>query len=152
MGHGSPIGQSGVTYETPNVDWLLEGKGAFRKTVVLEEGSVDSGGDRTTLLRSGLVLGKITATGDDQSKYAPCDLSKSDGREAAMGILLFPVDMLDEENNTGDRKGVMLFGPAYVDASKGYVYDSGGTQQTLDGEATPLTALRGDGMVFKGDA
>lgn len=153
MGYGSDIGVGTEHLDTPNRDWLLDDRG-FRKTVIIEENSQDPGnaGERVTKLRSGLVMAKLTATGADQGKYMPCDLSLSNGRETAAGILLSKVDMIDAEGSTGDRLATIVFGPHYVDASKCYVEDASSDQQTLDGESTALTSLRGDGMVFKGDA
>lgn len=154
MGYGSQIGMGSARYDQPTDDWLLEKGGGFTKTVTLLSTTVDAGntGERTTKLRSGLVLGKITATGANQNKYAACDEDSSDGSEAAKGILLHKVDMLDEDGQAGDRLGTMLFGPAYVDPAKCYVSTSGDGATTLDQDSTSLTALRGDGMVFKGDA
>ncbi len=152
MGHGSPIGVGPERTDTPNRVWLLAPGGSFRKPVVIASGAADAGntGERTTKLRSGLVLGKITA-GPDQGKYAPCNEAATDGSGTAMGILLSKVDMLDEEGMPADRAGTLLFGPALVDPAKCFC-TTAGNPTTLAACATSLTALRGDGMVMKGDA
>jgi len=153
MGYGSPIDLGTERTDTPNRDWLLKKGGAFTKGIIIESATVDSGnsGERTTKLRSGLVMGKITATGSNQNQYTQCNEGASDGSQGAMGILLSKIDTLDEDGQAGDRIGTLLFGPAYVDATKCYV-TTGGSQVTLANAATSLAALRGDGMVFKGDA
>ena len=153
MGHGAPIGVSPERTDSPNRAWLLATGAAFRKPVVLVSTSADAGntGERTTKLRSGLVLAKVTAAGPDQGKYAPCNEAATDGTGAAMGILLSKIDMLDDEGVAAERGATLLFGPAFVDAAKCFC-TTGGSQTTLAACATSLTALRGDGMVFKGDA
>ncbi len=154
MGYGSPIGVGTERTDTPNRDWLIQMRGGMTKAVVIKSAAVDAGntGERTTKLRSGLVLGKITATGSNSGKYAQCDETASDGTQSAMGILLSKVDMLDADGTAIDQAATMLFGPAYVDSTKCFCTISGTGATTLSAASTSLTALRGDGMVFKGDA
>lgn len=154
MGNGSPLLVGTERTDTPNRDWLITLGGGFKKPVVILSSAVDAGntGERTTKLRSGLVLGKITATGSNSGKYKECAENASDGSQGAMGILFSKIDMLDEDAQAADRLGTLLFGPAYVDSTKAYCSLTAGTQTTLSACSTSLTALRGDGMVFKGDA
>ena len=154
MGHGSPIMVGTERTDTPNRDWLITLGGGFKKPIVIVSTAVDSGntGERTTKLRSGLVLGKITATGASQGKYKECAENASDGSQGAMGILYSKVDMLDADAVAIDSLGTLLYGPSYVDSAKSYCSLTAGTQTTLSACSTSLTALRGDGMVFKDDA
>jgi hypothetical protein len=153
MGHGSPIGVGPERADSPNRGWLLAPGGSFRKPVVIVATALDAGntGERTTKLRSGLVLGKITAAGPDQGKYAPCNEAATDGSQVAQGILLSKIDLFDDEGIPAERGGTLLFGPALVDPAKCFC-TTGGNPTNLGACAASLTALRGDGMVFKGDA
>lgn len=56
----------------------------------------------STTLRSGYVLGKITASG----KYVPYDDASSDGREAAAGVLYN--ELVNEEVTAQDMDGVVI--------------------------------------------
>lgn len=64
-------------------------------------------------LKSGIVLGKITATG----KYGPYDNAAVDGRETAAGILFSAVKVPDTADTTKDTNGAVLV-HGFVIASK----------------------------------
>lgn len=49
---------------------------------------------------TGLVLGRITASGANLGKYAPYDNAATDGRQVAAGVLYGPVDA-----TSGDMRG-----------------------------------------------
>lgn len=75
---------------------------------VIAAATVDSGNTPTTLLRPGLVLGKITASG----KYTQFSATATDGSQVAVGILPIGLRMTDIDGVTGDRNfSILLSGP-----------------------------------------
>ena len=60
---------------------------------VIDSGLVTPDADGEKYLKEGTVLAKVTATG----KLAPYDDSKTDGREVAVGILIYPVLASEDE-------------------------------------------------------
>lgn len=62
-----------------------------RQTITITSGATDSTNTPTTLLRAGLALGKITATGF-YTAYSP---TATDGSQFAEGVLEVEVNMLD---------------------------------------------------------
>lgn len=72
--------------------------------VVLASTALDATGTPTTVLRKGLVLGKITASG----KHAQYDPAATDGSQFPVGVLRESVDLYDPRAGaTTDRNGLM---------------------------------------------
>lgn len=75
---------------------------------VIAAATVDSANTPTTLLRPGLVLGKITASG----KYTQYSATATDGSQVAVGVLPIGLRMTDIDGTTGDRNfAILLAGP-----------------------------------------
>lgn len=68
---------------------------------------------RTTILRAGLVLGRITASG----KYAQYNDGASDGTQTAVGLLLSDVDLLDASAVAQDVPAVIMQAGEFDEAS-----------------------------------
>lgn len=95
--HAVPGTLSGP-YGTPSRAYLISKDGAVRVIKEILVGTTDATNttNRTTYLRQGLVLGKVTASG----KYtAYDDDGTDDGRRVALGVLDEDVDMLDNFGN-----------------------------------------------------
>ena len=93
-------------------------------TVLIVSTAVDSGNTAisTSILRAGLVLGKITASG----KYKQYDDAASDGSQTAVGILARDVDLRAPVTGTvGDTPAVIMT-VAEVDESKCIGIDANG--------------------------
>src|SRR3954464_1470002 len=93
-------------------DWLKreEDSQYSREQVTVLSGSNTTG----TPLKSGTILGKITATG----KYKPQTLAAVDGSQTAAGILLVPVDA-----GAADKRAVLVARDAIV-MQYGLIYGS----------------------------
>lgn len=78
---------------TPAYDWLVQTDTFEQKGVAIDPAARDAAGGHTptTTLRSGLVMGLVTAT----KKWKEYDNADADGTEVARGILLHPVRLLD---------------------------------------------------------
>jgi len=75
----------------------------IEKGITIAAAARDSGNThRTTTLRPGLVLGKIT----DSGKYAQYDPSAVDGTEVAACILKDQVRVVDEDGNAVDASAI----------------------------------------------
>lgn len=62
-----------------------------RVSILLDTSAIDAGNSPTSVLRPGLILGRITATG----KYADYDPTATNGTQVAELVLLEEVNMLD---------------------------------------------------------
>ena len=109
----------------PDRSYIVDDSTIVLATVEIDTAAVDSGNTdlRTTYLRAGLGLGKVTASG----KYKEYDDGDTDGTEDLVAILNEDVDMLD-------INGTALAGPimatvviaGYVDADKIIGIDANG--------------------------
>ena len=82
----------------PNYAWISDKEKLVTVSVLIDHTAADAGlpaGYPTGLLRSGLLLGKVTATGEFK-EYTP---AAADGTETAAGILLHAVPMRDPFGN-----------------------------------------------------
>jgi hypothetical protein len=80
-----------------------------RETAHFESGVIvstatDSGATPTTVLRPGLLMGKVTSSG----KWKQYDPAATDGSEVAQGILRNGVNMLDTSGSAADKAGVFV--------------------------------------------
>lgn len=82
----------------------------------------------TSILRAGLILGKITASG----KYAQYNNAASDGTETAVGILVNTIDLRDSTGTQQDTPAVMAT-VAEIDANN--IPASGTNYTGLDANA-----------------
>lgn len=99
-------------------EFLLDGIHVIRKNVVLASAARD---DSATVLRRGLVLGEVTASG----KYKEYDDSDSDGTEVARCILDEEIDLKDTNGDVQDAYATaVVFG--YVDNSMLFGIDANG--------------------------
>lgn len=72
-----------------------------RGTVVISSAAVDAGASPTTKLRSGLILGKITASG----LYKQYDPAATDGSEVALLVLAEEMSTLDSAGAVANKEG-----------------------------------------------
>lgn len=73
-------------------------------TVIMVSTAVDAGSSPTTVLRSGLVLGKVTASG----KYKQHDGTATDGSEVAVLVLNQEMSTLDYAGAAADKEAHVL--------------------------------------------
>lgn len=92
MGAAVFTGQTSVV--TGRVDLALRG------TVIMVSTAVDAGSSPTSVLRAGLVLGKITASG----KYKQHDPTATDGSEVAVAVLAEEMSTLDYAGVAADKE------------------------------------------------
>ena len=112
-------------YTSPDRSYIVDDKTIIKATVRINASAADAGNTtlRTTYLRAGLGLGKITATG----QYKEYNAGGSDGSETLVGILDEDVDTLDDAGNalTAPIMADIIIG-GYVDADKIILIDAAG--------------------------
>ena len=104
----------GTALESTEREFLAGNIASWQRiAVVLDSTAVDSGNTPTTLLRRGLLLGKLSAS----NQYVDYDPTATDGSEIAVGILLDNVNMLNAAGSAVDKVAEMVwFG--YVKAAQ----------------------------------
>ena len=112
-------------YTTPSRKYIVDGESILIASVEIDPASRDAGNTtlRTTYLRAGLGLGKVTANGD----YKEYDNGNSDGTETLAAILNEDVDVLDPAGNaitTPIMAAVVIGG--YIDADEIIGIDAAG--------------------------
>lgn len=133
-------------YFQPRYSWLVSDiEKVLHVTVQIDLAAVDPDLPATYpagLLRSGLILGKVTATG----VYKEYDDGDSDGTEVATGILLHPVYLRNPLTKAAFASGTKVFGEMVV--GNAIVDGSGidGSDGNLD--ANGRTDLRALGIKF----
>jgi hypothetical protein len=100
------------TAET-NIQWNAGRFMVFGSPEVLSGAARDSGNTPTTILRAGLVLGKIASSG----KLAQYDPTATDGTQQAYAFMPFPMRMTDFDANDVDRTITPIIG-GFVKASQ----------------------------------
>ena len=106
------IGFSAEETATPS-EFLLDSH-TIEKGVTIDSAARDAGNTgKTTTLRPGLVVGKVTATG----KCKQYDASATDGTETAVGILKDQVKVVDGSGNAVDANDAVLVIHGRVDES-----------------------------------
>lgn len=109
------IGPVAGGYMTPSYAWIVNPDTLEYATVQLDNTARDPLNTtfRTTYLRPGLALGKVTATG----RYKEYDDADGDGTEVARCILAQGVDLLDPLGNvrTDHPAGVSVVVGGHVD-------------------------------------
>src|SRR5687768_2726809 len=96
----------------PNYAWIRNKESLISVPVLLDHAAADAtlpAGYPSGTLRSGLVLGKVTATGE----YKEYDNTDADGTQTATGILLHAVRLKDPFGNALDS-GQEVFGQMVV--------------------------------------
>ncbi len=97
------VGFGAERLNTPT-EFLLDSH-TMERGVCIDKTARDAGNSgKTTTLRPGLVLGKISGTG----KYAQYDPSANDGTEVATGILKDQVKVIDEDATAVDAMGAQV--------------------------------------------
>lgn len=97
------VGFAAEETATPS-EFLLDSH-VMQKGITVDDTARDAGNTgKTTTLRPGLVMGKITASG----KYAQYNNSASDGTQTAIGILKDQVKVIDENANAVDAQAVLV--------------------------------------------
>jgi len=127
---------AGVTSKSNSpYGWLL--RIALTEKVTIDDTAVDAGNTgQTHILRAGLVMGKITASGK-MAHYAP---GASDGTETAYGILLSDVDTKDGDPGAtaADMPGLLLIAGEVHDAANNcLLWDSAAAADFLKGGGSP---------------
>lgn len=124
------IGVTDGPFMTPNYEWIVNHRTLeFSSPVEIDDAARDAGNTdyRDTLLRPGLLMGKVTAS----SKFKEYDDSDADGTETAVGVLYEAVDLLDSEGNAvtaathGPIMAIIVVG-GYIDADLLYGIDAAG--------------------------
>jgi len=118
-GFGLPgMGSLKETYEADILWGGDDAKGhSLWKSGVVSSTARDDGNSPTTILRPGLILGKITSTGE----YAQYANGASDGTETAVAILAEGLNMLDQFGGTGPDRVVRVLVDGPVKASRLFV-------------------------------
>lgn len=102
QGHFGVPGQTAAVFTQEN-EFLWGGDESripvLRKSIVVDGTARDAGNTPTTVLRQGLLLGKVTATG----KHKQWDASAVDGTEDVAGILPVELVMTDQLGVDQDR-------------------------------------------------
>jgi len=94
------------TQTQTSVEFLVDPNWKVVKTVTIDSTALDAGnGQRTSILRKALCLGKVTASGD-HVEYDEDGVD--DGREVMAGILMEEVDLFDDTGVVADSTGLML--------------------------------------------
>ena len=110
-------GQSSAVFTTEN-EVLWGGDESripvLRKSVVIDGTTRDAGNTPTSVLRAGLLLGKVTATG----KITDYDPGASDGTENVYGVLQIEQVMVNQFSGLDEDKlaPVIVFGPVKASA------------------------------------
>ena len=126
---------------TPSYAWVVNQDTLEFGVVSIDASAASDAGNsafRTTYLRPGLALGKITATG----LYAHYQPAAGDGTETIAAILAQGVDLLDPlgQTKTEDPAGVKVVLKGHVDADQIILIDAAGK-----------TDLRNAGFLLKED-
>ena len=104
-------------YMTPSYAWIVNPDSLEDVAVQIDTTARDAGNTayRTTYLRPGLVLGKVTATG----RYKEYDDTDADGTEVAKGVLGQGVDLLDPLGvaKTEHPAGVRMVRQGHIDGA-----------------------------------
>lgn len=95
------------------------------KGIVLVSTAVDAGNTPTTLLRNGLLLGKVTSSG----KYKEYNPAGTDGSQICRGYLEDPVNMLDTGGTAADKAGRMVVWAFDVKATELLLLDAKARRQ-----------------------
>jgi len=108
-----PGSLSSGKYFAPNYSWLCDAAAAKPITVEISHAAVDAtlpATYPTGLLRSGLVMGKITVGG----KYKQYDDAAVDGSQVAVGVLLHPVNPTLDHTGNAIASGTVVLGAIIV--------------------------------------
>lgn len=127
---------TGATF-TPSYSWLINTDVFEQKGVAIDPAARDATNTPTTTLRSGLVMGQVSAT----KKWKEYDNADADGTETAKGILLHPIALVD------------AFGAAAVSPISGAVLIKARVRGTLliGLDAAGKTELKAQGFMFEED-
>lgn len=113
-------------YMTPSYNWIVNPDTLELAVVQVDNTARDAGNTtfRTTYLRPGLILGKVTATG----RYKEYDNTDADGTETAKCILNQGVDLVDPLGvaRTDHPAGISVAVGGHIDADLCYGVDSAG--------------------------
>lgn len=123
----------------PHNAWLLNPETAVVKMMELDSSARDAGSTPTTLLRSGLVLGLITAT----KKVMEYNGADNDGTETAIGILLGNAYLVDP---FGGALTSTMFVPVVI---QGRVRSQ--TTDLYGIDAAAIVELRAQGFIIEED-
>lgn len=109
-------GQGAAVFDTPRE---IVSQGFDSSQFVFDSGIIvgtarDAGNSVTTVLRPGLLLGKVTSTG----KYIQWDATATDGSQYFAGILWKELRATDFDANNTDRDFTILVGRGVLQASK----------------------------------
>lgn len=110
-GYGLPGQGAGSTTVENEFIWGGDDRqlGILRRSIVLSSTTADAANTPTTDIRKGLLLGKITSTGE----FAQWDASATDGTENIQGILSVAVRSIDFNGSSVDRAppGIIVKAP-----------------------------------------
>jgi hypothetical protein len=98
----SKIQPKTTSYEAPGEFLATDDYQLIPGGVTVDSGTVTSAGDGSKVLKSGELMGKVTASG----KFGPYDSGVSDGREVFVGHLFYEVDVTEGD----DLGSVMIVG------------------------------------------
>lgn len=124
------IGLTDGPFMTPDYSWIVNQRTLeFSAPMEIDDAARDAGNTtyRTTYLRPGLAMGKVTVGG----KLKEYDDGNADGTETLFAILYEGVDLIDSEGNPvilathGPVMGVCVVG-GHIDADKVIGIDANG--------------------------
>jgi hypothetical protein len=121
------IGPVSGGFMTPSYAWIVNPDTMEYTKVQIDTSEASDAGNtdfRTTYLRPGLALGRITATG----LYAHYQPAASDGTETIDAILAQGVDLLDPLGTarTDDPAGIKVAVGGHIDATQVILIDAAG--------------------------
>ncbi|MES2792741.1 MAG: head decoration protein [Planctomycetota bacterium] len=114
-GNGEPGLTSALSTAESNIFWGTDPTKLVQyDTVDIVSTAVDAGNTPTTLLRAGLVLGKVAATG----QYTTYSATATDGSQQAVAVLPLEINMLDPYQGTVQNRvaAVVICGPVRASA------------------------------------
>ena len=134
-------GPSFGTAKTTGLDYFLVsdyGVGTEIGVLMVSTARDPNSPNSTSVLRAGLVLGKVTAS----SKYKQYDNAAADGSEVAAGFLRHSIDLRDAAGTQQDTPAVMI---TVCEVSTAKIPASGANYTGLDANA--ITDLAGKTIV-----
>ena len=120
FGFKQPIPGMPPEFDVVPSEFLLEDHKILRGCIV-DQSSRDAGNPAgAVIIRPGMALGQIAATG----KYAPYNASAANGTQIGVGILYEQVHVVDNVGNATDASGIVVL-HGLVDSSKVIGADAG---------------------------
>lgn len=106
--------------------WGHENLRIFDANPLIVSTAIDAGASPTSVLRAGLIMAQVTASG----KWAEYDVTATDGREVARGVLVEAISMMNIVSQVvEDKPGGLVMVGGLLMASKLYGLDANARRQ-----------------------